>query len=63
MTELAPKHGKLLLTVVAIFLPPVSVYLKTRDWLHTIVSIILTLLLWLPGFLHALFFIFRPAKS
>lgn len=63
MTDLAPKHSRLLLTVVAVFLPPLSVYLKTRDWLHTIVSIVLTLLLWLPGFLHALFFIFRPAKS
>lgn len=63
MTELAPKHGRLLLTVVAVFLPPVAVYLRTRDWLHTVLNLVLSLLLWLPGFLHALYFIFRPARS
>ncbi|MBI1178802.1 YqaE/Pmp3 family membrane protein [bacterium] len=63
MAELAPQHSRTMLFVIAIFLPPVAVYLRTRDWLHTVVSIILTLLLWLPGFLHSLYFVFRKKSS
>lgn len=62
MTDLTPKHSVPLLLLFAVFLPPVSVFLRTRDRLHTVVNVVLTLFLWLPGFLHALFFIFRKQR-
>ena len=47
--------NKLLLVIIAILLPPVAVGLKRGIGLALILSIVLTLLLWLPGFLHALY--------
>jgi len=63
MTDLAPRHSAPLLLLFAVLLPPVAVHLKTRDWLHTIIWVILTCLLWLPGFLHSLFFVVRRSSN
>ena len=48
---------KLLLIIIAIFIPPLAVGLKTGIGGHLILNIILTLLFWIPGFLHALYVI------
>ena len=48
---------KLLLINIAIFIPPLAVGLKTGIGGHLILNIILTLLFWIPGFLHALYVI------
>jgi uncharacterized membrane protein YqaE (UPF0057 family) len=48
---------KLLLIIIAIFIPPLAVGLKTGIGGQLILNIILTLLFWIPGFLHALYVI------
>lgn len=49
--------NKLLLVIIAIFIPPLAVGLKRGIGGALILNIILTLLFWLPGFLHALYVI------
>lgn len=48
-----------LLVIIAIFLPPLTVYLKTRSLGQTLLNVVLWLIFWLPGFLHALWVLFR----
>jgi uncharacterized membrane protein YqaE (UPF0057 family) len=47
--------NKLLLVIVAILLPPLAVGLKAGIGGSLILNIILTLIFWLPGLIHALF--------
>ena len=49
--------NKLLLCIIAFFLPPLAVGLKTGVGGALILNIVLTLLFWLPGFLHALYIV------
>ncbi len=49
----------LLLVIIAILLPPLAVGLKEGVGGHLVLSIILTLLFWLPGLLHALYIVLR----
>ena len=51
--------NKLLLCLIAIFIPPLAVGLKDGIGGQLILNIILTLLFWIPGFLHALWVILR----
>ena len=46
--------NKILLVIVAIFLPPVAVFLKTGAGKDLIINILLCLLVYVPGILHAL---------
>ncbi len=46
---------KLLLIIIAILLPPLAVGLKTGISVHLLLNIVLTLLFYLPGLLHALY--------
>ncbi|RYY58085.1 MAG: YqaE/Pmp3 family membrane protein [Chitinophagaceae bacterium] len=53
-----PSESTLLLVILAILLPPLAVYLyegeiNTRFW----ISLLLTLLFWLPGIIYALILI------
>lgn len=48
----------LLLVIIAILIPPLAVGLKKGIGFHLILSIVLTLLFYLPGLLHALWCIF-----
>ena len=47
--------NKLLLVLVAIFLPPVAVFLKRGVGLALILNIVLCLLFVLPGMIHAIY--------
>lgn len=47
------------LVILAILLPPVAVWLKAGIGLHLIISIVLTLLFYVPGLIHALWVILR----
>ena len=47
--------------VIAFLLPPLAVYMTNKDKL--VVNIILTLLLWLPGFIHAVMVINESQKA
>lgn len=49
---------KLLLIILAIILPPVAVLLVKGIGGHFLISILLTLLFWLPGIIHALLVVF-----
>jgi len=46
--------NKLVLILLAIFLPPVAVFLKAGAGKDLIINIILCLLLFFPGMVHAL---------
>lgn len=51
--------NKLLLVIIAIVLPPLAVGLKAGVGTHLFLNIILTLFLWLPGLLHALWVVLK----
>ena len=46
--------NKIIALVVAIFLPPVAVYLKKGTGSDFVINIVLCLLMWVPGVLHAI---------
>ncbi|ABV38991.1 MULTISPECIES: YqaE/Pmp3 family membrane protein [Shewanella] len=46
--------NKLLLIIIAILLPPVAVFLKSGVGKDLLINIILCLLFFIPGLLHAL---------
>ncbi|WOT04501.1 YqaE/Pmp3 family membrane protein [Shewanella youngdeokensis] len=46
--------NKLLLVIIAILLPPVAVFLKSGVGKDLLINIILCLLFFIPGMLHAL---------
>lgn len=49
--------NKLLLIILAIFLPPVAVFLKKGLGKDLIINIVLCLLVFLPGVVHALWLV------
>jgi uncharacterized membrane protein YqaE (UPF0057 family) len=49
----------LLLVIIAILLPPVAVGVKRGIGLSLVISIILTILFYLPGLIHALMVVFK----
>lgn len=51
--------NKLLLCIIAFFLPPLAVGLKEGVGGQLILNIVLTLLFWIPGFLHALYIVLK----
>jgi uncharacterized membrane protein YqaE (UPF0057 family) len=50
---------KVLLIIVAFILPPVAVGIKEGLGGSLLINILLTLLLWLPGFIHAVIVVLR----
>lgn len=53
MAAQAPVN-KILLVVLAFLLPPAAVALKSGFGQSFVINLILTLLMWLPGVIHAL---------
>ena len=51
----------ILLIILAILLPPVAVFLVVGLGTQFWINLILTLLLWLPGMIHALWVIFTQS--
>jgi uncharacterized membrane protein YqaE (UPF0057 family) len=51
--------SKLLLVIIAILIPPLAVGLKDGIGMSLVLNIILTLLFYLPGLLHALWVILK----
>lgn len=47
----------LLKILLAIFLPPIGVYLEVGFTKHFFINVILTLFGWLPGIIHAVYII------
>lgn len=50
---------KILILILCFILPPVAVWLLTEDIGMLVISIILSILFWLPGIIFALFFFFK----
>ena len=46
--------NKIVLIILAIFIPPLAVYLKTHSGKDTLINLILCFLFWIPGVIHAL---------
>ena len=51
--------NQLLMVIIAILIPPLAVYLKAGVGGALIVNIILTLMFYLPGLIHALWVILK----
>ncbi|MBL6690475.1 MAG: YqaE/Pmp3 family membrane protein [Pseudomonadales bacterium] len=51
--------NKIVLVILAILLPPVSAFLKVGTDKNFFINIILTLIGFVPGVIHALWLIFR----
>ena len=60
MTDAATRSGgDLLKILLAIFLPPVGVFLEVGLGMHFWLNILLTLLGYVPGIIHAVYIILR----
>jgi len=51
--------SKAILIILAILLPPLAVYLKTKSAKDIIINIVLCIFFWIPGILHALYLILK----
>jgi uncharacterized membrane protein YqaE (UPF0057 family) len=51
--------GKLLLVIIAILLPPLAVGLKEGIGMQLVLSIILKLIFYVPGLVHALWIVLK----
>jgi len=51
--------SKIVLIILAILLPPVAVFLKRGAGKDLLINIILCILFWLPGILHALWVVLK----
>ena len=57
--------GVILKIVLAFILPPAAVFLQARLSIHFWINIILTIFVWIPGVIHALWLVLRsrPKKA
>ena len=51
--------SKLLLVIIAILLPPLAVFLKSGAGKDLLINILLCILFWIPGVLHALWVVLK----
>ncbi len=49
----------IILIILAILIPPVAVYLKTKSAKDTIINLVLCFLFYVPGVLHALYIVLK----
>lgn len=46
--------NKLLLIIIAVFIPPLAVFLNKGIGKHFLINLVLTLLFFVPGMIHAI---------
>lgn len=51
--------NKIVLTLLAVFLPPVTAFLKVGMDKHLFINIVLCLFGYVPGIVHALWLVYR----
>lgn len=51
--------NKVVLVILAIFLPPVAVFMKKGAGKDLVINILLCLLMFLPGMIHALWLVLK----
>ena len=54
-----PRMNKIVLIIIAILLPPLAVFLKSGAGKDLLINIILCILFWIPGVLHALWVVLK----
>lgn len=54
---------KILLIILCLLLPPLAVYLASKDVKATLINVVLCFLLWLPGLVHALYVVMTKSPS
>jgi len=52
--------NKVVLIILAIIFPPIAVYLKNGAGKDLVINILLCLLFYLPGIVHALWLVTKP---
>ncbi|UJR38227.1 hypothetical protein I4U23_030900 [Adineta vaga] len=55
--------GKILLTVLAILLPPIAAIIRVGCSTHFWINLVLTILGWLPGVIHAIWLVWAGPAS
>ena len=50
---------KILLIILCLLLPPLAVYLKTNNGKTTLINLVLSLLFFVPGVIHALWVVLQ----
>jgi len=55
--------NKVLLIILAIILPPAAVAVRDGLGFHLVLNIVLTILGWIPGIIHALYVILSGAHT
>lgn len=55
-------NNTLLHAIIALLLPPLAVFLKKGAGMPLVISLVLTLLGWLPGVIYALLIVFGKLK-
>jgi uncharacterized membrane protein YqaE (UPF0057 family) len=58
-----PTRMNLIRIILAIFLPPVAAFLTVGLGLHFWLNLILTLIVFVPGMIHALWLVVRHAQQ
>ena len=59
ITQWSREMNKLVLVIIAILLPPLAVFLKSGAGKDLLINILLCLLMYVPGILHALWLILK----
>jgi uncharacterized membrane protein YqaE (UPF0057 family) len=54
---------KILLVLLALFLPPLVAFIEEGCGFHFWLNIVLTLLAWLPGFIHSAWLVVRTKNG
>lgn len=49
--------NKIVLIIIALFLPPIAVFLKSGPGKNLVINILLCLLFYVPGIVHALWLV------
>ena len=57
--EYNSRMNKIVLIIIAILLPPLAVFLKSGAGKDLLINIILCILFWIPGVLHALWVVLK----
>ena len=54
---------KILLIILCLLLPPLAVYLASKNVKATLINVVLCFLFWLPGLIHALYVVMTKGPS
>lgn len=54
---------KILLIILCLILPPLAVYLASKELKATLINVVLCFLFWLPAVIHALYVVMTKAPA